>query len=304
MPSYITENKILLASLTAQIASYDSNNASPLAEYILVLIKNESSTEKLYQEVSSFVGGRSATLIIEWLDEEMKRLGLLNSNLKDDIKDARSIIEKNRKSNSTNSEIANEIRPSRGLEDLEAKDLQPLVIAKPVKCPHFPHCHDTACAFAHPSELCKFFPNCQYGSACLYVHPLLPCRFQGKCKNSTCNYQHVLPASGKHYASTLPLVNCSGARLKSTVVCRFADGCKNENCPFVHPVKYPCRLGLKCTDGTCPFEHAFERSSLKYSKINVPCRFGKRCAKADCPYLHNNFSNSIVGSEASSLNSQ
>ncbi|KAI8832506.1 hypothetical protein BC829DRAFT_408552 [Chytridium lagenaria] len=27
------------------------------------------------------------------------------------------------------------------------------------------------CQYYHANEVCKFYPNCKYGSGCIYVHP-------------------------------------------------------------------------------------------------------------------------------------
>ena len=294
-------NKVLLASLTAQIVPFDSDNAPSLAEYILVLIYNGSSKEHLFREVSSFVGNRQAKTILDWLFIETKRLhprslssescGIEEKKDQGKVDDARSIIDEKRKpySNRTKWEDAGtidesrEAQPSRGLEDLRPQDMQPLVGKPLTKCPYFPHCSDTSCTLVHPTELCKYFPNCQYGDACVYIHPVLACRFQERCKNPSCNYQHHSPATLHKLSS----VN-TFTRSKSTVVCRFGEKCRNENCPFMHPVKVPCRLGIACSDVYCPFEHPIERQAKTtcYSKINAQCRFGKKCAKADCPFIH------------------
>jgi hypothetical protein len=291
-------NKVLLASLTAQIIPYDSDNAPSLAEYILVLIRNGSSKEHLFREASSFVGNRHAKAILDWLFMEVKRLQPrgqspegkeLDDNMDlGKVDDARNIIDEKRKLFNNKSKWENigssdEAQPSRGLEDLKPQDMQPLFSKTLTKCSYFPHCNDTSCTLVHPTELCKYFPNCQYGDSCIYIHPVLACRFQEKCKNPNCNYQHHSPA-------TLQKLSSVGVftRAKSTIVCRFGEKCRNENCSFMHPVKVPCRLGLACSDVYCPFEHPIERQAKTpcYSKINVQCRFGKKCAKADCPFMH------------------
>ena len=41
------------------------------------------------------------------------------------------------------------------------------------KCIFGPECHnkDKGCHYYHPTELCKFYPDCTYGTDCLYIHP-------------------------------------------------------------------------------------------------------------------------------------
>lgn len=280
------KSKLLRATLTAHLRKYNPSHAEMLADYMVTLLEN-GKADNMHAELETFVGYSDAREIMEWLHSEQIRLGFLpfpnnnNNTISSNTNgegDARNIIKARNYSHlkyETEDGEEEEVRPSRGLEELTMEDMQPLR-HKPVKCPYLPNCRASpgTCAYYHPTENCRYFPNCQYGSACLYYHPPQPCRFQDKCKNPNCNYLHTTV-----YGST------------TFKMCRYGDKCRNENCAFAHSNGQPCRFGGMCTNVGCPFEHPADRlmeRQVRYSKINVQCRFGKRCAKADCPFVHMN----------------
>ncbi|GMS79094.1 hypothetical protein PENTCL1PPCAC_1269, partial [Pristionchus entomophagus] len=107
-------------------------------------------------------------------------------------------------------------------------------VTKPLeqRCRFFPGCENKKCAYIHPKENCKAFPNCPYGGACLYVHKTCP--KDGVCVKLNCNHEHYVRRSiGKLW-------------------CRNGSVCKKQRCDFLHPkeCKAPCS-----SPGTCWMYH-------------------------------------------------
>ena len=152
------------------------------------------------------------------------------------------------------------------------------------RCPDFPNCELSAeqCPNVHPTEICKYFPNCMFGKDCLYIHPPVPCRFGTRCTNPLCNFTH----------DTTNNNNTNPPPAALNIMCKFGARCQRPNCPFLHPVNMPCPHGAQCIRPACPFTHPVDHAApAPKSMINRPCRFGKFCAKADCPYQHVNKEN-------------
>ncbi|KAJ1892547.1 hypothetical protein LPJ66_006281 [Kickxella alabastrina] len=39
------------------------------------------------------------------------------------------------------------------------------------RCRFWPSCSNRNCKYAHPSQTCRAFPNCSFGTNCIYIHP-------------------------------------------------------------------------------------------------------------------------------------
>jgi hypothetical protein len=169
---------------------------------------------------------------------------------------------------------------------------------KTQRCPAFPACAkpDDECPFAHPKELCKYFPNCMFGKACLFVHPPVPCRFGDRCQNDLCNYSHSTGCSSStsgagttSTGSSTSTTSTSSTPILTTIniPCKFNERCTRPACPFLHTVPLPCPHGSHCLRPACPFTHPTDHAGpIVRAMVNRPCRFGRACAKADCPFQH------------------
>ncbi|KAF8386808.1 hypothetical protein PRIPAC_75950 [Pristionchus pacificus] len=58
------------------------------------------------------------------------------------------------------------------------------------RCYKWPGCIKTEerCIYAHPSQKCKSFPNCNRGCDCPFLHG--DCPKDGSCSNEYCPYEH------------------------------------------------------------------------------------------------------------------
>jgi len=106
---------------------------------------------------------------------------------------------------------------------------------KSQRCIFYPNCTKEDCPFIHPTDTCRYFPNCPYGNQCIYEHP--PCKYAGKCSRKDCIYFHPI---------------------NSTVDCKNGFACSNKTeCVFKHPpiaCKYSnsCPNKAKCLFFPCP----------------------------------------------------
>lgn len=188
---------------------------------------------------------------------------------------------------------------------------------KAVRCPQFPVCKAESCPFFHPTEQCRFFPNCSFPDACLYVHPVIPCRFQEHCSNPSCNFQHAASfsivttttttnapvgqsnqpvpiqqqANPPQAAVAVPLLIQSPMILQASqqnrILCRYFPKCTAPACPFLHPSSVVCRFGEACIRVDCLYAHPTGRLFTgPKSKVMAPCVFGKSCTRLTCPYQH------------------
>jgi hypothetical protein len=130
------------------------------------------------------------------------------------------------------------------------------------RCKFWPRCTNPECTYHHPTEVCKNFPECQFGSSCLYVHPVSPilCKFGVRCLNGSCTFIHP------------PRV------LKA---CKSGYACNNFSCRYAHPVE-GCKFGMSCTKTSCPFTHA------------TACRYGSDCHLPSCHFAHFSKENSSL----------
>lgn len=178
--------------------------------------------------------------------------------------------------------------------------------ATPVKCQFWPNCKKPNCSFHHPTETCKLFPHCPYGTKCFYIHPSTPCNFGSNCTRPNCQFTH--PTAVNIVPVPTPIISSPYMQSPtSTVKCAYGLSCHKPGCKYLHPNQAsfpqiplspmampsmpmsfpvssppsapPCRNGYACSGrstGTCSFFHPPE-----------PCKFGSKCTRQpNCNFAH------------------
>lgn len=174
------------------------------------------------------------------------------------------------------------------------------------RCKDFPHCSNKLCQFAHPTRICRAFPNCPHqNQTCTYLHP-------GEDDELYKEFERVRDA--KRSVRDQP-------RNTGITLCKFGAICQKELCPFAHPTPANkdakvtllqwCVDNKECKNATCPRAH----SSPHYKPETAPrphapatafasadaggpsasngvektleqCKFGTYCKNHRCPKRH------------------
>jgi len=168
-------------------------------------------------------------------------------------------------------------------EDDETASKKP----KPLtRCTFWPSCTRSDCPFYHPTEHCKFFPNCSFGSNCLNIHPNIPCMFGSDCKNPNCQFNHPPKSIPCKNGFACTVSGCTFSH--PPIACKFGDACMNgRSCLFSHAP--PCKFGIECVRPDCSFAHPPPYSvPQSKSTLPIPCKFGDSCTIPNCKFFHSN----------------
>jgi len=164
---------------------------------------------------------------------------------------------------------------------------------KKTRCLYWPLCERDSCAFFHPQELCKHFPNCSYGEKCLYIHPQLPNPstypttqpfpvFSRPCKRGfvcsrtingqSCYFSH--PEEACRYGKWCVNFSTNSCKYSHAQICKFGPICSNPSCTFAHVSNkgIKCKFDKTCNNESCPYLHEDETNRLSLTLPNTPPR--------------------------------
>ncbi|KAI7825602.1 hypothetical protein BX661DRAFT_184879 [Kickxella alabastrina] len=153
-----------LASLRQSVSeAIDTNENRTKSDYISEFDATIAQTQALRQSTVSSIASSSSSIN----ESRHRRSTISTQSTHCSVSESTSGTEKSSE-HDTQTESP-EIKSA----DLAAEPSQqaPARASAKRRCRFWPSCSNRNCKYAHPSQTCRAFPNCSFGTNCIYIHP-------------------------------------------------------------------------------------------------------------------------------------